>query len=193
MVTVFVLELEHNKYYVGKSYEEDFCLDKHFNGNEIRWTQLHKPLKIDELIKNCDSFDEDKYVLEYMEKYGVKNVRGGTYNQAKLTKKNKITINRILDIDQDCNSDDDEGYDIIKEDYIVKDDDEMCYRCGRKGHLVEKCYAKTHFKRKNLDGCYKCGRDDHCKENCKHNTDIYGRNLGNNLMNIAKKMLGWIY
>lgn len=61
----------------------------------------------------------------------------------------------------------------------IKKDDIVCYRCGRKGHLVQTCYASTHFYGENLDRCYTCGRDDHSKKDCKYTTDIYGRKITN--------------
>jgi len=211
MVTIYVLELEHNKYYVGKSKEIDFCLEQHFNCNEIKWTQIHKPISVMELIKNCEDSDVDKYTLEYMEGYGIKNVRGGSYYQIKLNKKNKSVINEILNMHQDDNNKNDTNsdtgsdidndidsindvYDVINDDttkknIIIQENDVVCYRCGRIGHLVESCYAKTHFRGKKLDGCYKCGRDDHQKEKCEYDTDIYGRKINNGFVNMGKKIL----
>jgi hypothetical protein len=37
------------------------------------------------IIKNCSSFDEDKYVKEYIAKYGIDKVRGGSYVTNDLT------------------------------------------------------------------------------------------------------------
>jgi predicted GIY-YIG superfamily endonuclease len=78
MTTIYVLELESNKYYVGKSKELEIRLENHFNNNGFSWTQKYKPIKILEIFKDCDDFDEDKYTLKYMSKYGINNVRGGS-------------------------------------------------------------------------------------------------------------------
>ena len=37
-----------------------------------------------EIIPYQELADEDKYVLKYMHKYGIENVRGGTYSKIKL-------------------------------------------------------------------------------------------------------------
>ena len=62
---IYILELENNKYYVGKTINPDFRIDSHFNNSGSSWTKLHKPKKVVELISNCDNFDEDKYTLQY--------------------------------------------------------------------------------------------------------------------------------
>lgn len=79
MVYIYVLELVDNKYYVGKTDNPQFRLESHFNSNGAAWTKKYKPINIIELIPNCDDYDEDKYTLKYMEKYGINNVRGGSF------------------------------------------------------------------------------------------------------------------
>lgn len=39
MVTIYVLELESSKYYIGKTKNSKFRLDQHFNANGSIWTQ----------------------------------------------------------------------------------------------------------------------------------------------------------
>jgi hypothetical protein len=34
-------------------------------------TKLHKVINEEKIINNCSSFDEDRYVKEYMAKYGI--------------------------------------------------------------------------------------------------------------------------
>ena len=61
MVFIYVLELENNKYYVGKTTNPDFRLEQHFTSSGSQWTKKYKPIKILELKPNCDVYDEDKY------------------------------------------------------------------------------------------------------------------------------------
>jgi len=92
MVFIYILELENKKYYVGKTTNPDFRLEQHFNSFGSQWTKKYKPIKILELKPNCDDYDEDKYTKMYMDKYGINNVRGGSYVQIKL---DKVTIENL--------------------------------------------------------------------------------------------------
>ena len=86
MVFIYALQLQDGKYYIGKTNSPSFRLDSHFNSNGSAWTQLYKPIKILEIIPNCDDYDEDKYTRKYMDKYGINNVRGGSFVSIELDK-----------------------------------------------------------------------------------------------------------
>ena len=49
-----------------------------------------------EIIPDCDVYDEDKYTIKYMEKYGINNVRGGSFCQIRLSDNNLITLNQMI-------------------------------------------------------------------------------------------------
>lgn len=78
-LTIYVLECNDNKYYVGKSLNLNRRLKEHFNGIGSGWTRKYPPIQIDKIINKCNVYDEDKYTLMYMNKYGIENVRGGSY------------------------------------------------------------------------------------------------------------------
>ena len=84
MVFIYILQLENNKYYVGKTNNPNFRLNNHFNSNGSSWTNKYKPVQVLKLITDCSDFDEDRYTKEYMSKKGINNVRGGTYCKIKL-------------------------------------------------------------------------------------------------------------
>lgn len=113
---IYILELENNKYYIGKTDDVSKRYEQHVNGNGSYWTKINKPISIIKTIENCSVFDEDKYVKEYMFKYGINNVRGGTYNQIKIND------------------------DIIKFlENEFKTSNNLCYKCGGFDHFVEEC------------------------------------------------------
>jgi len=113
---IYILELENNKYYIGKTDDVSKRYEQHINGNGSYWTKINKPISIIKTIENCSVFDEDKYVKEYMFKYGINNVRGGTYNQIKIND------------------------DIIKFlENEFKTSNNLCYKCGGSDHFVEEC------------------------------------------------------
>ena len=138
MVYIYILQLENNsigyKYYIGKTTQPEIRLDSHFNSNGSSWTKKYKPIKILEIIPNCDEYDEDKYTLKYMEKYGINNVRGGSFCEIKLNKENIITIKKMINTSTD-----------------------KCYICGSNEHFVKNCVKKTEDKPMNNNiGNEKC-------------------------------------
>ena len=68
MVNIYILQLEDNKYYIGKTTQPEIRLESHFNSNGSSWTKKYKPIKVIEIMSDCDDFDEDKYTLKYMQK-----------------------------------------------------------------------------------------------------------------------------
>jgi len=46
MVYIYILELDQNKYYVGKTNNVNFRIQDHINRNGSAWTKKYKPLKL---------------------------------------------------------------------------------------------------------------------------------------------------
>ena len=115
MCFIYILELEEGKYYVGKTNNPYFRLESHFNSNGSLWTKKYKPIEIINKIQG-DNFDEEKYTLLTMDKYGIDNVRGGSYCKVKLSKN-----------------------DIDKALQTIRSLMNKCYSCGEKGHYTKEC------------------------------------------------------
>ena len=116
MLYIYVLQLQNNKYYVGKTITPHSRIEAHFTNNGSEWTKLYNPIKLIELVPNCDDYDEDKYTYKYMDKFGIDNVRGGSYSTPVL---DDCTINQLVKISNSVNN--------------------RCYTCRKYGHYANKC------------------------------------------------------
>lgn len=94
MTFIYTLKLEKGKYYVGKTNNPEFRLKSHFSSNGSKWTKIYKPLKVIELKPNCDDYDEDKITMQYMDRYGINNVRGGSFVSVKLDESTMNTLKK---------------------------------------------------------------------------------------------------
>lgn len=114
MFFIYILKLKNDKYYIGKSRNKKTLQDRiinHFNRGGSIWTKRHKPIRIEKIINIIDEkYIEDRIVFEYMNIYGIENVRGGSFCKIKLSKEEKIVIKRIISTEENtcfiCNSND---------------------------------------------------------------------------------------
>ena len=161
---------------------------------EATWDQEH-PL------------DEDKYTIEQMKKYGIDNVRGGSFSQVELFTEDRKVIQKMINSSADlCFGCGQSGHfvnncpgraktkpqlEVIPEELsefeLVEEDNDnnkfscvRCVRCGRTGHKSVNCYAKSDRNGQEIgEHCYRCGRPDHWRINCHQKDDIYGNQLTN--------------
>ena len=183
---IYILLLSNNKYYVGRTNNPNFRLADHFNRNGANWTKKYTPRRVIDIIPNCDTFDEDKYTILYMQKYGIDNVRGGSFCEERLSNANVGTINKM-----------------------IQGATNKCYICGNKGHYANECtngcnkYVNTIGIEKNKEEdeyiiikkdtreklintlmkenrCYRCHRKGHYIRECYAKTYENGEIINSN-------------
>ena len=93
-VSIFVVLLEKNRYFIQRSYKETNIDFEIFIEFEIcyEFPKLYKPVYIVEIIPEENPFHLDYIVKKYMMKYGIENVRGGSYSEPVLSEKQKENL-----------------------------------------------------------------------------------------------------
>ena len=111
MAYVYVLQLEDNKYYIGKTTNPQFRLENHYTASGSAWTKKYSPIRVHEIRPDQTDHDEQRITQEYMEKYGIDNVRGGPWCQIDISKE-RVMIQKILNSGLFDKDEFDEYYDI---------------------------------------------------------------------------------
>ena len=114
---IYVLLLEDNKYYIGKTNDLERRISEHEEGYGSAWTETYRMIELLEVSPELSIYDEENKTREYMEIFGKDNVRGGLWVQMILP-------------------------DWMENPYLLSRHREgRCARCGFSNHFVLDCYS----------------------------------------------------
>ena len=115
---VYVLQLEHNKYYVGESFMKNKRIRDHKNHMGSAWTKKHKVIQeMKPLTKPQETFWELYETLEMIHIYGIENVRGSLFT----TPYNLKESEKIMAAQLYCEL------------------HNLCRKCGGNDHFITQC------------------------------------------------------
>jgi len=119
---LYILELSNKKYYIGKTINLEKRLKFH-KKNKNNFVKNNFPIKSYKILKDeCDIFDEDNQTKLFMKKYGINNVRGGSYTREHLT------LSQI---------------NLIKTELATAYD--LCFTCLKPNHYSNYCPNQRHY------------------------------------------------
>jgi len=119
MEYLYTLQLQDGKYYVGKSSDPDSRYLQHKKGNGASWTKKYKPVKLLDTKVLTGEHDETNLTKDLMKKYGIENVRGGSYTTIELDEATKSVLERE-----------------------IRGNTDKCFKCGDSGHFAKGCSKK---------------------------------------------------
>jgi hypothetical protein len=83
-VRYYAFQLEGGRYYIGHGSLSILMVDAMVDASDTEWVRLY-PIIFPVEWLTADPLYEDTLVLNYMKKFGIANVRGGSYSLKNLT------------------------------------------------------------------------------------------------------------
>lgn len=171
--TIYVLECQDGKYYVGMTTHRRRRLRQHFQSDRFAsaWTQTYPPQKVVREYRRVPSRFalgmEAQVTAELMWEYGVNNVRGAMFSHPKPFTGDDI--DSLVSFIGHFNS---LSYQKVR-DYLeptlpTPKKSIRCFRCGKYGHVASTCSAKIAKKKTPLTRkkCRLCGKFGHIAVDC---------------------------
>jgi hypothetical protein len=153
---IYLIHLEQRKYYVDITNDTAKKWQQYLDGTNTsggQWTKVYLPIKMSVIATAASPTDLNNHVKTMMLKYGINNVRGGSYTKFHLEPIVVAILYKELETAVD-----------------------RCYNCGRTGHYASSCkhrqqntYTTPKLANKQLTvkKCSQCGLPGHNKRSCK--------------------------
>ena len=164
--TIYVLECEGGKYYIGMTKHRRRRFRQHFESSGSAWTRKYPPQKILQEYRRVPSRFalgmEAQITAQLMWEYGVNNVRGAMFSQTRLF--HQDDIDALVPFLGHFN-----GFSYVKVRQVLEDtlplrmESVQCYRCGKYGHMMADCKSNKNMARKK---CRACGKFGHIASDC---------------------------
>jgi hypothetical protein len=98
MVNIYILQLGHENYYIGKTNQPfDGKNQSYFWNDSCEWLNKYPPVSVLDVFENCDDYDVDKTTLKMMSLHGVEHVRGGSFIDVELSDDQIQMICRMIE------------------------------------------------------------------------------------------------
>lgn len=117
---VYALTLQNSHFYIGKTDHPELRLEEHFVGDSTPWVKLHGPVISVNMLVAAGDHTEDNTTLDYMQKYGIEKVRGGSFTQVQLSEGEISVLEKM-----------------------IRSKTNACFECGQTGHYANACPQKA--------------------------------------------------
>jgi len=186
--TVYVLECENGKYYVGSTQNKRKRFQEHMEGGRASvWTKENKPIRVlqqyTRIPPQCALGLESQVTAEAMMQYGVNNVRGAMFSDPlPLTRRNIDSLTRFLGHYNNLNYND---VRVQLEIVLPASPSKMAKQRRRK--TKETFLSSVHPNNYRVVGkndiCFRCGKKGHWALDCP---GIHDRNVDAPLPDMPK-------
>lgn len=131
---VYILKLQNDKFYVGKTERRAERIEEHLSGKGSEWTKLYPSTQNNYFFIKSTIYShmETDLTLYMMKMYNICNVRGGLFSQITLSMKDINMINTIWN----------EGYKELTDKNKKKllwESKDRCIKCGSSEHFIRDC------------------------------------------------------
>lgn len=113
---IYVLQLQDSRFYVGSTNDIGRRWLEHASGKGSTFTSIYRPVSIVDIRLKGSPYDEDNITKEYMSKYGIQFVRGGSYTSVEISAEQEALLTREMQTAMN-----------------------QCFRCGGSGHYANDC------------------------------------------------------